>query len=173
MLPSVDELKERYSSWSNGRLLGVLHNKEEYTAEAIEVARAELGQRNITTDDVDVFLEEMEQRRMAVNIRSSTPLTFGEKARYFFFWFVPLFLGRSFRIHYRKDGFLMKDKQSHSFAIAGFAFLLLVGIVTVYFQLRMIASGGIFIMLFLLFVRIERRFTYDLSPIMDREQVSR
>ena len=61
MLPSANELKERYASYSNKRLLSIVHNKHQYTTEALEIAKAELAGRT------------------AQQKRSSDPLTDGER----------------------------------------------------------------------------------------------
>ena len=162
MLPSVDELKERYSSWSNDRLLSVIHNKAEYTAQAVEVARAELAQRNVSAEELDVFLQEQEDLENAAKILSCVPLRFWEKALFFFAWFAPWFLGGALRLNYVEDGLLLKAKQSHVFAIAGFISLIVVSIVTVYFNLGPGASISVLVFLFLTFCIGERKVTYEL-----------
>jgi hypothetical protein len=162
MLPSVDELKERYSSWSNDRLLSVIHNKGEYTTHAVEVARAELGQRNVSAAEVDVFLQDREEQENAAKILSCIPLNFWEKALFFFFWFAPWFLGRAFRLTYSESGLLLKVKQSHAFAIAGFVSLIVDGIITVYFNFGAGVSGGLMVLFFALFCGAERTVVYEL-----------
>ncbi|MEX1241839.1 MAG: hypothetical protein WEB30_19105 [Cyclobacteriaceae bacterium] len=162
MLPSVDELKARYSSWSNDRLLSVIHNKEEYTAEAVEVARAELGQRNVSADEVDVFLQEQEELEHLAKILSCIPLRFWEKALFFFVWFAPWFLGGAFRLNYSEDGLLLKVKQSHVFAIGGFIALIADGIITVYLNLGAAASAAVLIFFFVVFCGVERKVAYEL-----------
>ena len=96
MIPTADELKERYASWSNHRLLLVIHHKSQYTMEAVEIARAELGRREITTAEVDHFLSEQEARALAVRSLSRIPLSFWEKSLFFFVWFSP----GAFRLSY-------------------------------------------------------------------------
>ena len=163
MLPSPEELRERYASWPNGRLLQLLHEKEAYTEQAVEVARAELGQRNLTVEDVDIFLEQLEERRKAEETRSRIPLTFWEKTMFFFICFAPLFTGRPFRLNYSEDGLLLKAKQSHVFALAGFIALLLDGIITVWFHLALLSGMLLLVAFFLLFTLAERKHTYILQ----------
>ena len=164
MLPSVNELKERYSSWSNDRLLSVIHNKKEYTSQAVEVARAELGQRNVSAEEVDVFLQEQEEQEQLAKILFCVPLRFWEKALFFFLWPVPWFLGGALRLNYSEYGLLLKGKQSHAFAIAGFIALITDGIVTIYFNLAVAASAAVLVFLFMLFCGVERRVTYEIHP---------
>lgn len=160
MLPSVDELKERYSSWSNGRLLSVLLNKEEYTREAVEVARAELGQRNVTTEEVDLFLREQEEQELMSRMLSCVPLKFWEKALFFFFWFTPWFLARAFHMNYSEDGYALKAKQGQVFSVAGFISLLAVAAVTIYFNFSNTVSALLLVCVFLVFCRVERKIEY-------------
>jgi len=162
MLPSENELKERYSSWSNDRLLSVLHNKEQYTSQAVEVARAELGQRNVTAEEVDVFLEEQEEQQLAERMLSCIPLKFWEKALFFFVWFAPWFLGGALRLNYSEDGLRLKVKQSHVFSIAGFISVILDGIVSVYFNFGTTAVIGLLALFFVTFLLAEKKITYDL-----------
>ena len=163
MLPSVDELKERYSSWSNDRLLSVIHNKAEYTAQAVEVARAELAQRNVSAEEVDVFLQEQEDLENVAKILSCVPLRFWEKALFFFAWFAPWFLGGALRLNYSEDGLFLKAKQSHTFAIAGFISLIVDSIATVYFNLIPEESMAVLAFLFVAFCVGERKVTYELK----------
>ncbi len=156
MFPSEKELEERYSSWSTHCLLTVLHHKHEYTALAVRVARAELGRRNITTDDVDRFFEKQEQQQVASKLLSSVPLTFREKALFFFIWFVPRFPGGAFRMNYSDDGLIMKVKQSRFFAIAGFLSLIADACVSIYFTFSTMASIGLLIFFFLLCWHVEK-----------------
>jgi|SRR5687768_885208 len=165
MLPSTDELKERYSSWSNERLLLVIHNKEAYTSQAVEVARAELGLRNVSAEEVDVFLQEQEEQANAVKILSCVPLRFWEKTMFFFVWFAPLFFGGAFRLNYREDGLSLKVKQSHIFALAGFISLIVDGIVTVYFNLGAVSSASVLIFFFVVFCGAERKIIYELRDV--------
>jgi hypothetical protein len=88
MFPSENELKERYASYSNYRLLGIVHCREEYTPQAIEIAKAELAGRKISTRDVDNFLDREEARRIAGESLATLPLSMWEKALFFFIWFV-------------------------------------------------------------------------------------
>lgn len=162
MQPSVDELKQRYSSWSNDRLLSVLHNKKEYTSQAVEVARAELGQRNVSAEEVDVFLQEQEEQEHLKKNLSCVPLRSWEKALFFFLWFAPWFLVGALRSNYSEDGLLLKVRQSHTFAIAGFISLILDGIVSVYFNLGAVASATLLIFFFVVSCGVERRVTYEL-----------
>ena len=162
MIPTVDELKERYSSYTNDRLLSVLHNKDQYTSEAVEVARAELGQRNITVEEVDGFLRQQEERQMMGKIMSCIPLKFWEKALFFFAWFSPWFIGGAIRMNYSEDGMILKLRQSQVFAIAGFISMLLDGVVTVYLNLGTASAVGVLILLFLVFIPLEKKFAYDL-----------
>lgn len=163
MFPSEQELKERYSAWTTHSLLSVLHHKHEYTALAVRVARAELGRRNITTDEVDRFFELQEQQQVAGRLLASMPLTFLEKALFFFIWFVPRFQGGAFRMNDEDDGFIMKNRQSRFFSVAGFVSLIADACISIYFTLSTTASIGLFILFFLVFWHIERGDNYDLA----------
>lgn len=147
MLPSVDELKERYSRWPNERLLSVLHHKEEYTRQAVEVAREELGQRNLTVEDVDVFLEQLDAQRLTHRLFAAVPLSFLQKALCFFVWFAP----SVFRINYESRGYVLKAKQSQRFSMAGLVLLLADASITTRYDLRLEWSILLLVGFFLLF----------------------
>ncbi|HEX8038958.1 MAG TPA: hypothetical protein VF490_07390 [Chryseosolibacter sp.] len=163
MFPSEQELQERYSAWTTHSLLSVLHRKHEYTAMAVQVARAELGRRKITTDEVDRFFEQQEQQQVAGRLLSSMPLSFCEKALFFFIWFVPRFQGGAFRTNYDDDGFIMKSRQSRFFSVAGFFSLIAVACISIYFTLSTIAGIGLLILFFLVCWHIDRGENYDLT----------
>jgi hypothetical protein len=164
MFPSEQELQERYSTWSTFNLLSVLHNKGQYTPLAVEVARAELGQRNVTTDEVDAFLQRLEELEIARCAMSAFHLTFWEKAVSFFMWFAPWIHERAFKIS-RNDGrLLFKIKQSRFFSFGGFVSALVDASLTTYFHL---SSGMcIFLLLFsfVIFCWRETKVSYDLTP---------
>lgn len=149
MLPSTEELKSRYASWSNRKLLAVIHYKKQYTSEAVEIARQELGQRNITTDDVDAFLQEQEQKMRRDKMLSSVSLKFWEKVRCFFLWFLPSLSP--------KRGFTLKEQQSQTFSIAGFISLFVDAFIIYHFKKPVIAGVAILILFFLIFSWYEKQ----------------
>lgn len=151
MIPTADELKERYASWSNHRLLLVIHHKSQYTAEAVEIARAELGRREITAAEVDHFLSEQEARALAVGSLSRIPLSFWEKSLFFFVWFS----SGAFRPSYNLKGLVLKEKQSHVFSVAGFICLLVDAVVTVHLKLAIAQSALLLLCLFVMFMCLE------------------
>lgn len=164
MFPSEEELRERYSTWSTYALLSVLHNKGLYTPLAVEVARAELGQRNITADEVDAFLQKQEELEIARRTMSSFHLTFWEKALSFFMWFAPWLQERAFKIS-RSDGrLLFKIKQSRFFSFAGFVSALVDASLTTYFHLSSTMCIFLLIFFFVIFCWHETRVSYDMTP---------
>ena len=163
MLPTETELQERYASYSNNRLLAIVHNKEEYTTQALEVAKAELAARSITTADVDVFLDEIEEQKVNAKILSSVPLQFWEKALFFFIWFAPLFFGGAFRMNYNEDGLILKLKQSRLFAIAGFVSLILNAAVSLMFNLSSVTSLLTLVFFFATFAWLEKKIVYEIT----------
>ena len=136
MMPTETELRERYGSYSNQRLLFIVHQKKQYTQEAVEIARAELAERNISAEDLDAFYDEQEARSIAEQALAAVPLNKYEKTLFFFLWFMPWFLGRALRLNYEEDGLMLKERQSRIYALAGFVSLLVDGIVSVYFALN-------------------------------------
>jgi len=161
MFPSENELKERYASYSNYRLLGIVHCREEYTPQAIEIAKAELAGRKISTRDVDNFLDREEARRIAGESLATLPLSMWEKALFFFIWFAPWFLRGAFQLNYNEDGLTLKNQQSKVFALAGFISLLLDGFITVYFDMHNVFSLAILPLLFLIFQWTEKNYSSD------------
>lgn len=158
-MPTETELRERYVSYSNQRLLSIVHRKDEYTPEAVEIARAELAERDISTEELDFFYDEQEARDIAARALAAIPLKSHEKALFFFLWFMPWFLGRALRLNYEEEGLLLKERQSRSYALAGFVSLLMDGIVSVYFNLGQLFSIGILLIFFAAFYHLEKRAT--------------
>jgi len=163
MLPTESELRERYATYSNNRLLSIIHNKHDYTSQALEAARAELASRDISSRDVDVFLDEQEQRELTAKLLACVPLLFWEKALFFFLWFSPWFVGGALRIRYRDDGYTLKVRQTYVFSIAGFITALVSAFIAVQFHVHAGTIVAILLVLFFVFVWAEKKVFYDLT----------
>ena len=61
MLPTKDELQKRYATFSDEKLLSLLHNRHEYTDDALEVAQAELQKRKFDQGSIDLLLAKKEE----------------------------------------------------------------------------------------------------------------
>lgn len=158
-MPTETELRERYGSYSNQRLLLIVHHKEQYTPEAVEIARAELAERKITAKELDIFYDEQEARDIAAQALAAVPLNRYEKALFFFLWFMPWFLGRALRLNYEEEGLMLKERQSRVYALGGFVSLLIDGIATVYFGFGTLYSIILLLTFYVAFQWIERRKT--------------
>lgn len=154
MQPSNQELKERYASWSNKKLLSVIHYKQQYTSQAVEIARSELGQRNITTEDVDAFLHELEQQRNKEKILSGISLTFLEKLRCFFLWFLPSPV---------RKGFTLKEQQSSVLSVGGFISFFVDAFIVLHFRLPFTVGIAILPVFFAAFLFYDRQGRRNLS----------
>jgi len=165
MLPTNDELKERYASYSNYALLSIIHNRDQYTPQAVEIARAELAGRNITSAEVDRFLDEQEEHRLIAIQLAAISLSFREKAFFFFFWFAPIFLFGPFTIRafllslYHSDNYHPKSHQTQRFAIAGFVSLIAVMFVRLHFGAAPLVCLVLLMMLFFSFLWLENKWT--------------
>lgn len=148
MLPSSEELRARYATWSDRKLLAVILFKGQYTSQAVEIARRELGQRSITADDIDMFLHEQEQKRQREKVLSEISLSFWGKVRCFFLWFLPsLTPGK---------GFILKEQQSQFYSVAGFVSFFTIAFVIVYFRLPPGTALGIQPVLFFILLLFEK-----------------
>jgi hypothetical protein len=167
MLPTKDELKERYASYPDDRLLAILYNREEYTAEALEVAQAEVESRKITDVQVKTFVteknEEFELQAVHQKILSWVPLQLWEKLFFFFVWFAPVFMGFAFRANYAEDGMVLKLKQSKVFAIAGFISTLLTTAIAISLDLGQTASYIVYFLMPVIFYFIELQIKYNVE----------
>ena len=167
MLPTKEELKKRYSSYSDERLLEVLYNSQEYTPEALEVAKAELKLRDITNEQAKTFVTEKvqaaEEQAVKEKILSYVPLEFWEKLLFFFIWFSPFFLGSALRNNYTEDGLVLKFRQSKLFAIAGFFHVILTFIITDSLNFNETAGFLLYFGLPVLYYLIEKRIKYDVQ----------
>ena len=142
--------------------MSIVYRKEEYTLQAIELVKAELDRRNVGAHEVDIFLDELEEKQLAGKALSRIPLAPWEKALFFFIWFAPLILGGAALASYRIDGFLLKVRQARTFALAGFTFLLLDVFVSIYSDFGALESIVLQILFFVLFYWFEKRIEYDL-----------
>lgn len=156
-MPTETELRERYGSYSNQRLLLIVHHKKQYTPEAVKIARGELAERNISAEELDTFYDEQEAREIAAQALAAVPLNKYEKALFFFLWFMPWFLGRALRLNYEEDGLMLKERQSRNYALAGFVSLLIDGIVSVYFQLSNLFSIALLLIFYAAFHWLEKK----------------
>ena len=95
------------------------------------------------------------------NTRGRAPLR--GHVLFFFVWFAPWFFGGALRLNYSEDGQLLKAKQSHVFAIAGFISLIVDSIVTVYFNLGPMVSMVVLAFLFAVCCVGERKVTYEVK----------
>lgn len=159
MLPSENELKERYAAYSNHRLLSIVQNKAQYTTQAVQIAKAELAGRNLSTQEVDMFFDEQEAQQVVTNTYSQITLSLWEKTLFFFVWFAPWFPRGGLRINYTEDRVGLKDQQSKVFALAGFISLILNGFISVYFDLGTIFTMAILPFFFLMFQWLERKYS--------------
>lgn len=157
MLPSETELKERYTNYSNQRLLSIVHNTTEYTPLAVATAKAELASRNVSARELDMFYDDREAQQLAAKFLSAVSLTIWEKILFFFLWFAPWIPGGAVRMNYNEEGLALKINQSRTFAMAGFISLLLDGIICVYFNLGGVAGVGILLVLFVAFQWMQKR----------------
>ena len=157
MLPSETELKERYASYSNHRLLAIVQHKAQYTAQAVEIAKAELAGRNLSTREVDLFFDEQEAQQVVTNTYAQITLTLWEKALFFFVWFAPWIPGGGLRMNYKEDRLALRTEQSKVFALAGFISLILDGFISVYFDPGIIFTMAILPLFFLIFQWLERK----------------
>lgn len=161
MFPHKDDLHKRYSSYTTERLLSIFYSRGQYTEDALGVVKSELARRNISSRDVDRYLDQQEEKRSSAKAHAFIPLTFWEKSLFFFAWFAPWFLGKAFRLNYADEGYLLKVKQSAIFARAGFAFFMLDAFATVYFDLGNFISIGVLVLLFLIFYLAEKQTHYE------------
>jgi hypothetical protein len=141
-----------------------LHNKGQYTPLAVEVARAELGQRNVTTREVDAFLQRVEELDVARRAMFAVHLTFWEKAFSFFMWFAPWIHERAFKSRHNDRRLLFKIKQSRSFSLGGFVSALVDASITTYFHLSSRTCMFLLLFFFVIFCWRETKVSYDLTP---------
>jgi hypothetical protein len=147
MYPTKEELKERFAGYSNEKLIGIMHEQEQYTPEALEIARIEIESRNITDADVQTVTTEFRELKIASAINAVTPLTLWWKVFYFFLWFTPV-IGFALTANYREDGFLLKIKQSRFFAVTGFCSVIINFSISDWLQLPLLVSWIIALLLF-------------------------
>lgn len=134
MKPTPQELAERYATFSNGQLFEIL-NDNSYTPEALAIARNEINRRNLGESEIQQYVSGLGVHRAASVKKASIQLVFWEKVFFFFVWFTPGFISVALGMNYYHDGYETKLQQSRFFRLTGFSSLLLVGVLSIYFQL--------------------------------------
>lgn len=159
MLATKEELRDRYASFTDEKLMSVLYNRGEYTAEALDVAQAELDKRKVATEHIRQFIaekekEKIENERIAL-IRAHVPLTFPQKAFYFFAWFAPGFIAGAFQMNDDEDGYVRRVRQSRNFRIAGVLSLLAVAFIGLWLDHGTLTSLVLLLGLFIAFFLVD------------------
>ncbi|WP_420577172.1 hypothetical protein [Ekhidna sp.] len=151
-----EELAERYSKFANSQLLEILDKKENFTDNAIAAAKEELQKRNLTSENVDEYIEDKEAKEQFAHEISIEELTGGEKIRFFFFGFVPIING-AIRANFRQDGYELKLKLSRFYGTFGFLSFLATGLISVLATLTTLTSVIIWITFFPIARFIEKK----------------
>lgn len=165
MLPTKEELRQRYASFSNEKLLSVLYNKHEYTAEALEIAAAEMKARNLSVAEMQNFIQHQEEQKETKEMAALVPLTATEKIFFFFVWFVGLLIGKAFRMNYAEDNHVLKLKQSRVFSIAGLVSFLLVTSIAIWVNIGTLGFMGLLGLCFGFFYWRESKMDYSEKAI--------
>lgn len=158
MLPSKEELAQRYTAFSDQKLLTILYNNDGYRPEAIEAATEELKKRHIPVDTVQNFVQGEELKNIVATENANVQLPLHQKFLFFFAWFIPFFFGTAFRLNFQEDGFVLKLKQSKRYSIAGLIALFTTTIITIHFELGNLYSFSILFGMFGVFFLIESQF---------------
>jgi hypothetical protein len=129
---SSEELKKAILSKTNEELYDVLYvHSIDYTPEALEIAKREFLARGVDADTLTRLSSAAEVLQRHVQAREEAPLDGYLKVVAFLF--SPLFLGLpmllAFR-HYAERGARRKAREWGRWAIGGFVFYLILGIVT-------------------------------------------
>ncbi|MFZ2907315.1 MAG: hypothetical protein WAZ98_14020 [Cyclobacteriaceae bacterium] len=150
MLPSKQELAQRYTKFSDQKLLDIIY-KNEARPEAIDAAKEELKKRDLSPETVTDFTHNKETKKIIVLENATIPLPLHQKFLFFVAWFIPFFFGGAYRLNYKEDGMFKKLKQSSWYSVAGFIALILTTIIAIKFDLGNISSISILLGLFCLF----------------------
>ena len=129
---SSEELKQAILSKTNEELHDVLYvHSRDYTPEALEIAKKEFLARGVDADNLTQLSSAADVRQRHVQVQEQAPLEGYLKVVAFFF--SPLFLGLpmllAFR-HYAERGARRKAREWGRWAIGGFVFYLIMGILT-------------------------------------------
>lgn len=129
---SSEELKQAILSKTNEELYDVLYvHSRDYTSEALEIAKREFLARGVDADNLTQLSSAADALQRDVQAREEAPLDAYLKV--VAFSFSPLFLGLpmllAFR-HYAERGARRKAREWGRWAIGGFVFYLIMGILT-------------------------------------------
>ncbi len=129
---SSEELKQAILSKTNEELYDVLYvHSRDYTPEALEIAKREFLARGVDADNLTQLSSAADALQRDVQAREEAPLDAYLKVVAFLF--SPLFLGLpmllAFR-HYAERGARRKAREWGRWAIGGFVFYLIMGILT-------------------------------------------
>jgi hypothetical protein len=128
------DLEEQYAALSTNELLEILDRKFDYTDLAVAVAIAEISKREISEETVNEY-KDLQIARTNESIRKVIidDLKVGYKIFFFFIW-VPL-LNFPLKQNYRDGDFVLKLSQASYYSGFGFAFMMLTGMVSGFYDL--------------------------------------
>lgn len=133
-----EDLQHKYRQLSTERLMEIIDNPANYTELAVEVAIAEFNSRNVPKHEVTNYhLKQVNNKVWAfktyIERNINIELNFIQKLLFFFFFLPPFTF--SFKLGYRREGFMLKLRQSNYYSLIGFVSLMLVVAAVVNFNL--------------------------------------
>ena len=117
---------------SDSELLEIVTKlKDDYQPEAVEAAKEEIKNRNLSDDNIKEAENEIKEKEIKIKDKENEPLETGQRIMFFiFFWgIIPWIMASTFK----NNGFLKKYKDAWRFMKYGF--LTFVGFVIVMFLL--------------------------------------
>ncbi len=106
----------RYQQYSTEKLVTILAKRREYQREAIEAAECILAERRIPADTYIDLLDRqealLEESTWKIARRAKEPLSSCEQSFILLFPLLGLFGGLIAYMHYEKNGFTLKARQS-------------------------------------------------------------
>ena len=124
-MSSRKALIKKYSSYSNDKLLEILKVHYEYDEDQLSAAKKVIEDRGISIEEVHRYNADHIRQEILERV-SIIPMTFWEKALFFFAWIVPFLFARFLGVNYRENGLLKKSKQRVYFSILGIVSMILI-----------------------------------------------
>jgi hypothetical protein len=123
----------------------------------VSAAFEEIQKREIKIGQVQDYVENKVLEAKISEQVASIELTFLEKVKFFFIWFLP-FIEAAFKMNLIEDGLQTKFKQSRIFSRVGFSAFMLTGFLAAVFEHSNFESFSILFLFFVLTYFVEKWF---------------
>ena len=117
------EIRKKFSSYQDEKLLEILHYSEDYKPEVVEVVKEIVAEREINPDLRAEFETSFLLKDAKVAEKESEPLSTGEKIFFLIVPFLGLIVFIFVQLNYMDKGYKKKSEQALNYSLISFGAL--------------------------------------------------